>query len=427
LADLKLISEFGRNDTLLTIEPSYKCRCHCTWCYVELNHKAAGDNPKPGSTFESTCNRAFGPDYDPTDFHQYGLRNGLTINWAAGVEPFQDLDQAKAILDVGERLGLSFCFQTRGTNWREVWPQMKGFAGNSYLFCSYTSVDDAVLKRYEPGTPKSAEREALIRSAAEAGFPVMVGIAPYHPDWCGDLAALTEKVNQWGAKAVFVDPLHLTAKQLSAATDPDLQGLAATSWSEESIDRISEARDACVDLGMSWEMTSRNSWVNDVESVDPVSWWHGFTKFPYVDAETTDLLAMSSESGDPKPVTCRWREVIEFIERNGAITQPFAFGRFRNSFMFASRLSGQWQGRLKPTATIREWLRACWNTPGTTGFMRGNPFIRQAINSDGRPIVSGDGDIVLVFDRENRTPRMTQVVQECDSVTFSSVLDSCKD
>ena len=128
-------------------------------------------------TFASLVSRSLGPDYDPTNFNQWAIRNRLPINWASGVEPFQDLEQARAVLAVADRLGLPFTFQTRGTNWRPIWDQVKPFSGNSVLMVSMPTLDDAVLKRFEPGTAKAGERLALIDAAVDAGFSVMLAIA----------------------------------------------------------------------------------------------------------------------------------------------------------------------------------------------------------------------------------------------------------
>lgn len=425
MASLKLIDEIGINDTLLTLEPSYRCDCRCTWCYAELNRKAKQqDTSKVPDTFASLVSRAFGPDYDPTDFRQYALHERLPINYAAGVEPWQDLPQARAILDVGERLGLSFTFQSRGLNWREVWPQLRSFVGSSYLLVSLATDRPAIVKRYEPGTPSIEERLALIDAAVGVGMPVMVSVAPYHREWIGDLAGFAEGLARRGVGCVFCDPLHLSRDQLGAATDPDLARLIDSAWSDESIDQIAAARMACVEAGISWECTSNRAWLEGVESVGDLG-WHGLPRvFPYTHYALLDALVGADDSTDDPdsgPILIEWETARAITEAHRRIDQPFKWSVLRPAFRILQWIDVAWQERLKPTATFREYLRCLWNRPCYQGVFWSNPFIRSAVRPDGEPWRSDTGDLVLSFDPRCESGRNRQAIESLEGQRFLSL------
>lgn len=416
MAQLKLIDEIGVNDTLLTLENAWRCDCRCTWCYVELNRKRKDQDRTTPDTFASTVARSFGPDYDPTNFVQYLVHNRLPINWASGVEPWQDIGQAKAILDVGERLGLSWSFQSRGLNWREVWPQVKAFARTSYICVSLSTLDPKAIKRFEPGTPPIAERIALVEAAVSAGMPVMLSVAPYHREWCGDLAAFVRDMIGRGVSCVFVDPLHLSPEQLEAATDPELGRLEESAWSEEAVREIAAARDATVEAGRSWQCIANDAWIEGVESVDPLGWTaHLPVQFGYHHHEILDTLAALEPEGG-KPLLIEWPTALAIMEGAGAKAgQPFRWSVIRPAFRVFMDASPGWVARLKPSAPFREYLRFCWNRPCIRGFMWSNPFVRSAVKPDGTPWLSESGDLVLSFDPTG-DHRTRQVFESLDGL-----------
>ena len=395
MAELRLIDELGLNDTLLTLETSRRCVCHCTWCYVELNRRAANASREIPDTFSSLVTRSLGDGYDPTDFRQYAIRERLPINWASGVEPFQDLEQAKAVLDVADRLGLPFTFQTRGVNWRTIWDRVKPFASTSALMVSMPTTDDAALKRFEPGTPKSAERIALIEAAVAAGFSVMLAVAPYHREWCADLAGMVDLAIGLGVKAVFLDPIRLGAHQLAASRDPELPRLCESAWSTEAVDEIGAARDVCIERDASWECNNHQAWRNGVQGVAPYGWLASFNRFGYHHYEVLDALAAVE---DGEPILIDWQTALAIMEDRDAIDQPFRWSQIRGAFRIFQDTPLDWQRRLKPAAPLREFLRYLWNRPATKGFMWANPFIRQATKPDGEPWLSETGDVILSFD-----------------------------
>lgn len=427
MAELKVLDEVGLNDTLLTLEPARQCSGRCTWCYVELNRKAdrwKGQSRRLDAppSFERAASNAFGADYDPTSFPQWALRNRLPINWAAGVEPFQDVVQARAMLELVEQLDLPLFIQTRGTHWREVWPQLRRRAGQVGLYVSLPSADPAVVKRFEPATPGPDERRALIEAAAEAGIPVMLAVAPYHPDWCGDLAAHVEQAIAWGASAVLWDPLHLNDRQRQAATDLELAGLACSAYSERALAEATAARAVCLDYGAAWSAVSWQAPIHRLESIDPTpeGWlqYRNAQPFGYHEGPIFDVLHDLCDEDDAGPVAVTWDDALALMELDGSIEQPFSWSTLAGRVRSTRDLAESWKARLRPTATIRELLRALWNHPRATGFVWRHPFARVATRPDGQPHLSGSGDVVLVFDADYEPKRLGRVIEDLGALDF---------
>jgi DNA repair photolyase len=425
--DLKIINQLGLNDTLIVLEPSRKCVARCVFCYVDLNHKLAAARGKPRpleapDSFSRHVNRAFGPDYDPTDFLQHALHERLVISWASGVEPWQDAAQARAILDVADRLDLPLFIQTRGTNWREVWPQVLARAGQIALYVSMPSPDPAYIKRYEPGTPPPSEREAMIRAAAEAGIPVMLSLAPFHPDWCADIPGYVRTaVEEWGVKGVFFDPLHLNRDQLSVAGDKTLAGLVETTWTDRGIAQLAEARALVVGRGLSWYTPTWKAPIHRLETSDPFGWltYRNARRFGYHDEAIFEAVHPLIEADDAPPLLVTWEAALAAMEAPGAIAQRFSWRSLGQPIIGGftrpgKHPSGGWLERLKGPAgaTVADYLRGYWNNPRAGGFFWRHAFVRLAVKPDGSPRLTPSGDALAVFDVNTGTRCFERIVDD---------------
>jgi hypothetical protein len=418
--EFRAISEIGLNDTLLVLEPSRDCIAHCTWCYAALNRKAAGwagksRQAETADSFARHVNRAFGPDYDPADFRQWALRNKLPITWASGVEPFQSVPQALATLEIIDRLDLVVFIQTRATNWREVWDAVKSRAGQLALYVSMPSDDPAYLKRYEPGTPSASERWALIDAAVTAGIPTMLAVAPYHPDWCPDPAGLVRRAIARGISAVFFDPLHLSGRQLEAATDPTLAALAASAWDGRTVAAAADAKAECVAAGMAWHTVGWRAPIHRLESTGDYGWaaYRDARPFGYVDDAFFAPLHRMTDADDAPPVALTFADALAWMEAAGPIDQPFAWSSLGHELIAAKTLPAAWVATLRPTATLAAYLRALWNDPRPNGFAWRHPFVRLAVRpGSGEPWLSPEGDAVMIFDPNHGPKRLRRVVDD---------------
>ena len=418
--ELKLISEFGLNDTLLALEPSRRCIGKCGFCYVELNRESRGDSldRDTPNTFAMHANRAFGPDYDPSDFFQWSLRNRTPITWASGVEPFQDVPKAMATLDVVDRLDLPIFYQTRGINWRKVWPQIAARADQSYLYISFPSPDDAAIARFERGTPKAADRWALIDAAADAGIPIMVGMAPWHRELTPDLPAHVRECIRRGASTILFDPLHLSKRNLDATDDQELIRLEKTARDDAAIGVARQARAACIGEGAAWIGANVWMWGAGLGT-------HGWktdasfrlaTTMPYHDLLLNQALDELIGAPGTPPILVTWSTALATMERAGGIDQPFQFTVLRNSWQFIARMEDAWKARLTPTARLSEFLRYQWNRPSSSHFPWNHPFARVAIRPDGQPWRSDTGDLVAIYDGDSTSQSSRQRVDDLSAV-----------
>lgn len=413
--ELKLISELGVNDTLAVLEPAKVCVGHCTWCYAQLNRRSNGlaMRTEAPDTFRLNVNKAFGPAYDPQDLLQWGLRHKLPVTWSSGVEPWQDLAAAGAAWDVIERLDLPVFVQTRGTNWREVFPRLRAHAEQSCLYVSLPSDDPAYVKRFEPGTPQVAERLALVDAAVAAGVPTMAALAPYRPEWCADPAALVADLARRGVGGLLFDPLHLNLRQRQTCGDREAVRLAALGWDDALVAHAQAVRDAAAALGLSLWVTDRRGLQYDVGSRG--AWdrvrYRDATHLRYHDERWLELVERLA-TADERPLLLTWDQCLAVMEEHGTIDQPFRWAPFRGAFLQCAKLVPQWQARLRPAAPLRDYLRAFWNTPGKRGFVWSAPFTRLAVGAGGRPLVSSTGDAVLAYDPWNDSRQAVQRVDE---------------
>ena len=425
MAELKLINELGYSAGLMALEPAKVCAARCGFCYVRLNRRKQWGGKKPDltdpGTFESTVERAFGLDYDPTDFKQWIVRNRVPITYATGVEPFQDVPQAASILKTCDQLDLPLFVQARGLNWREVWPLLKARAGNIAAYVSLPTDDDRVLKRFEPGTPLYAERRAYIDALVGAGIPVVVAIAPYHPDWLDSMPRLAAEAVAWGASHVFFDVLHLDRAQLETATDPALAKLVESTISMRVMDQAAEARAVVLDAGRGWlsgfepMLTAYNFEDHGDSNPHP---YRNALDWPYQDRRIFSALEAEIDYDDDDQVyLLTWGEALKLMERGKPVEQRFRFNSI-NDLLVVKKLPPAWQDVLRPTATMADHFRAQWNEPNRQEFAWSHPMGRLAVRPDGRPWLDDAGNVVMAFAPHLPCDYEPIVVESFDDAAF---------
>ncbi len=424
MAEFRLSNELGFNRSLCVLENDRKCVCHCTFCSPQLNrkiqyaHKQSRDED-PG-TFESTIEKAFGISYDPTNIIQFSLKEKVPFVWASGVEPWQDVGQARAILQTIRALDLPVFFQSRSTNFRVLWPEIAALAGNAACYVSIPSLNPKYVKRFEPGTPSIEERIELVKACASVGIPAMVAVAPYHPEWCEDFAGLVRQAHSWGATDIFVDILHLNRRQRQAITelggDTVLLGLSCSAWDEDVAAAWAAGAAACADLGMGFEAPRSKAMIYGIpsfESADPwpfrdALYWP-YTEQPYY----ADLYLLHGEEPDGGPILVTWEAALDAMEEDGVIDQPFSWSSL-SPLLSVKTLAPAWKRVLQPAAPIREYLRALWNTPGTSGVPWHHPFVRVAMDPSGQPWRDDGGNLILSYDPSCNLKSVEQAIEDVD-------------
>lgn len=420
MAELRLLNEFGISNVILALEPGGPCACHCTYCFAELNRKAGnkgkGRRDDDPGTFESTIERAYGPNYDPTHFLQWSIRNRMTLGWSNTTEPFQDTGQAAGILKICDALGLPLFIQTKGLNFDFALPYLRSMARNVVLFVSFPTDDDRAIRRFELGCPKAAERYAVIRQAADAGITVVLALAPYHEDWCADVAAHARRGLDAGAKHVFLDRLHLNRRQRESATDSVMVGLATQEVKTKylldmvAIQDTAAERDATFYANGYFPATM--GFPNTTESLVPPEFpakgrrWGYHAKRIYHGLDFDCQI----ESLTP-PIVVEWGEVQAAMERDGgAVSQPFSYTTM-GRLLAVKTLAAAWRSTLAPTATVATYLRAVWNSPSPSNVFWRHPHARLALRPDGTPWRSDGGDVVLLYDPQWTGPGLSRTVE----------------
>lgn len=409
MATYRLLNEFGLSSVVLALEPASKCVAGCTYCFAELNKRSQWGNKErrdedPGS-FERLYERALGPDYDPTDIRQWGLRHRLPLGWANTVEPFQDLPQAEAILRLLDRAGVPLFVQTKGVNFPAIWPTLRNFADNAVLFVSFPTDDDRVIKRFEPGTPKSAARWAMIETAAAAGMQVTLALAPYHEDWCADPAAFVRRAADAGVSRIFFDRLHLKDRQATNCKDPVTVALAQppADGGTKLLDHIAAIHEAALDAGLGISASGgewrRMGLLSTETSLVPVGAIRrpGAGHWPYFDRAfllDLDYLDLADPGGGPVLVT--WDDARDGMERHGGIDQPFSLKSLKELRCVRDLAPGALRA-LGSHATPAEVFRAMWNDP-RGAFAWRHPNLRVALRPDGTAWTDAAGNAVGVYD-----------------------------
>lgn len=406
MAIFRLLNEFGREPVCLALEPARQCIAHCTYCFAALNSRAQSKGKRKShedsGTFESTVEKAFSSAYDPSNFLQWAVHNRMPVGFANTVEPFQDIPQAQNILRIAQKIDLPLFVQTKGVNIDAVWDDLVPLADNAVLFVSFPTPDDRVIKRFEPGTPLSAARIRLIERAADAGFHVILALAPYHEEWCDDPYGFVESAAAWGVDEVFFDHLHLNKRQREVATDPAIVTLAYPGeYSEKRVNHLIAIYAACVDNDLEFSTLRSHPITHgvfpSVPSICPPGIFARGYEWPYHDGFLFSELESLYPEDDIGPVIVTWQAVLDSMEMNGdPIDQPISMSSMRD-LMAVKELSPAWLHILGDAAPLREYFRAIWNHPSKTQFGWRHPFMRIAMRPDGTPWIDGQGNAVAVY------------------------------
>lgn len=443
MAILKPYNEFFKESVVMALEPAKKCICHCTFCFAELNKRfqwngKTRDDSDP-STFESTLSKAFSPEYDPTNFSQWGIRNKLVLAYSNTVEPFQDDVQAKSILKTCDKFSIPLFIQTKGVNFFEVWDYLVPFHDNSTLFVSFPTDNDLAIRRFEPGTPLSAHRFKVIEQAASKGFHVILALSPYHESWCKDPVSFLRRTRDAGVSSVFFDRLHLNQRQRKVATDKVMVSMADRSesqdWPAEALEHYRMIHETCgeLDLGIfaTGQVATVYGYHSTLASISPVGVYKRGLQWPYHDGTLFFLLENNYldmyESGEidirnrdfKDSTVVLFSDVLRIMEGDDrAIEQEFSYSSMSDLMAF-KQMPKVWIDSLRPTAKIRDYYRALWNNPSKRQFAWSHPWAKIAMKPDGSPWTDDSGNIVMIFDPDLKPyPSKEREVEDISEYRF---------
>lgn len=416
----------GHSSIVLALEPANKCTAHCTFCFAELNKKSQANGKQrrdedPG-TFEATIEKAFGPNYDPTNFLQYSLKNRYPLGYANTVEPWMDVLQATSIHKTCDKLNLPLFLQSRGTNFEEIWSSLRPLHDNAVLFVSFPSPDDRVIKRFEPGTPKAAQRWTMIERASNAGFHVILALAPYHEDWIADPYSFVKEAVERGVGGVFLDRLHLNRRQVEACTDPVTIALSKAEPGPKLMGHLRDIHQACADANIAFHTLNSActelGLLNTQRDLSPPNVFKRGQDWNYSDSAfllDLDHITFAQDPSDDGPVVVEWAQALAAMEAEGRIDQPFSMSSMRD-LMCVKNLAPAWIRSLGKAAPIREYYRALWNSPSKTTFGWHHRYTRIATDPKGEPYRDGQANLVMLYDPNFHGTGQTCEVADLDEL-----------
>jgi DNA repair photolyase len=101
---------------------------------------------------------------------------------------------------------IPIAYQTKGG--RYAFETLESHAP-TYVYISITSDDDDLLKKFEPGAPRYAERMALAKMCKEKGHFVVIGLNPFVPQWWFDIEKFLDDLNTSGIRHIWMGQMHI--------------------------------------------------------------------------------------------------------------------------------------------------------------------------------------------------------------------------
>lgn len=155
------------------------------------------------------------------------LHSGYPTVISNHVDPFADSNSQVAlpILEAMTELGLPYSIQTKCG--KAGYEAMK-FMPPIVYYISIATMDEEVLQRVEPGAPTAIERFRFIEHARSLGHRICVGINPCVQEWIGDPTALCRTLASLGVEGIWVQPLHLSNRQIANMSDREKAAMGET-------------------------------------------------------------------------------------------------------------------------------------------------------------------------------------------------------
>lgn len=444
----RILNEFIRESVCLALEPARHCVSGCTYCFASLNSRSqyAGRSKSDADdgSFERTLEKAYSPSYDPTDFLQWGLRERLPLGFSNTAEPYQDVTQARNTLKICQNFDLPLFIQTKGLNFDQVSDYLIPIIGNASFFVSLPSLDDRVVKRFEPGTPPLSERLRMIDWLVERGAWVIAALSPYHEEFCQDPEQLVDDLASHGISEIFLDRLHLNQRQYASATDKvmrDMAGGCGRALPPLFVDHMKAIHGAALGNNLEFFANSFMSSVyglsNTIPTITPDEIFERGNPWPYhdglilhllettfygkgADGEVIQPIARLPEDG----VLLYWDDCIAIMERNEPPAQEFSYSSLYDVIPIGRKLTDVWTATLKPTATMAAYYRALWNNPYLTAFVWRHPWIAVVAKPDGTPWLDDGGNLIGLFDpdildRDRKLFRRVESIDEFRRLEFT--------
>jgi DNA repair photolyase len=145
----------------------------------------------------------------PEDLNKQKLLNGLRRHLVR-----------RALELILEQSTLNVRILTRSPLAREDFDLYKKFGHRLLFGMSLPTLNDKLLRIYEPHAPAAKQRLETLQSAAREGIPVYVAVAPTYPE-CdeADLRATLKAIRPLQPVTVFHEPINIRAKNVQRIAD----------------------------------------------------------------------------------------------------------------------------------------------------------------------------------------------------------------
>lgn len=188
------------------------CSHLCSYCFANLN--------EPGRKADIQAIMRFLGDYMNRDTLEATLlKEGYPVVISNRSDPFAGANYRQAIplLDTLSQLKIPVAIQTKGG--KGALDAVK-LLPPSVWYISISMLQDSIRKEIEPGAPTIHSRMELIEAVVKAGGRVILGLNPVVPEWLPgqDMEWLIKEAQSRGVEGVWIEELHLNAKQIEAMT-----------------------------------------------------------------------------------------------------------------------------------------------------------------------------------------------------------------
>lgn len=293
------------------------CSTGCRYCYVALNRKCEQlrrpaldvNDPFDGAKrFAGTLNKVFGPRYDETDFLQFCLHERLPVTMSNNSDPLSDLEAEHGCtldyLHTLADLGFPLQILTKLSGWSKLdrdkyIDAFKRFEGRMWLAVTFSCMEEAQKRDWEPNAPSPAELKQFIGELTAEGIDMAVHMVPMIPDDSFPNGAwdepetyrpFLEELKSLGVFGVTAAPLSFDVTDARVLSSRERDWVKAHEWCNVTAERPWKAyhtdasimlhisaiwRDLCRDTGLTFGCYQHFGGLLDTEQAFiPTPEWH---------------------------------------------------------------------------------------------------------------------------------------------------------